>query len=360
MLVSVNFKYLTLFLAAIAIYLLWMDVGFYLELQKMAPRSPNIPEAPKLNISTPYIYSPFSPITVKLMMLPPTIQFIDEPLAYLTVHYTAIASYISPNAMSLIGVGVAAFAAKFFVKDELRYRQFGVFLFKIRDYIDGLDGSIYRERSNSHAIGHVANPSSFGWAVDGVCDGFGDILRFIAFGLVMHKMFGNGKISGSSYQLMDCEANIICTPRGSESGILKRFFFRLYQFWLNYRKPIIIMMCISLQSLVSSILWNYFMINYHTVLETDQYAGDVNYREVVRTQNEILKSSPMWMVCYFWRLVNPQNMTQLQLLAILYGKEVDFLLSIQLLGFLPPVIVGLGSYMHLQIAVHAVRNAAFL
>ena len=101
------------------------------------------------------------------------------------------------------------------------------------------------------------------------------------------------------------------------------------------------------------------MISYHTVLETDQYAGDINYREIVKTQSDILKSSPMWMVCYFWRLVNPQNMTQLQLLAILYGKEVDFLLSIQLLGFLLPIIVGMGSYMHLQIAVHAVRAAAF-
>ena len=101
------------------------------------------------------------------------------------------------------------------------------------------------------------------------------------------------------------------------------------------------------------------MINYHRVLETDQFAGDINFREVVNTQNDILKSSPMWMVCYFWRLVNPQNLTQLQLLAILYGKEADLLLSIQLLGFLPPVIVGLCSYVHLQLAVSAVRNAAF-
>ena len=85
--------------------------------------------------------------------------------------------------------------------------------FQLRDYIDALDGSIYRERSHSHAIGHVANPSSFGWAVDGVCDGFGDILRFIAFGLVLHKMFGNGKISSSGYQLMDIETNIICPSR---------------------------------------------------------------------------------------------------------------------------------------------------
>ena len=195
--------------------------------------------------------------------------------------------------------------------------------------------------------------------MDGVCDGFGDILRFVAFGLVLHKMFGNGKISGSSYQLLDIEANIICSSKGGEAAIRKGCLSRLYQFWLNYRRPVIIMMCISLQSFLSSIFWNYFMINYHRVLETDQYAGDINFREVVNKQNDILKSSPMWMVCYFWRLVNPQNLTQLQLLAILYGKEADLLLSIQLLGFLPPVIVGLCSYVHLQLAVSAVRNAAF-
>ena len=48
------------------------------------------------------------------------------------MYYTNIASYISPNAMSLIGVVFAVFAARFFVKDELRYRQFGVLLFKVR------------------------------------------------------------------------------------------------------------------------------------------------------------------------------------------------------------------------------------
>ena len=71
---TVNFKYLTLFLISVAIYLLWMEVGFYLELQKMGPRIPNDPSAPKLNISTPFVYSPFHPITVKLLMLSATIQ----------------------------------------------------------------------------------------------------------------------------------------------------------------------------------------------------------------------------------------------------------------------------------------------
>ena len=111
------------------------------------------------------------------------------------------------------------------------------------------------------------------------------------------------------------------------------------------------------------------MINYHRVLETDQYWGDVNYLGVVEAQGSILRSSSMWMVsesafftievtqcsicnscdvslsmverckylklvvmrickhnitlwfptkspfwqvCYFWRLVNPQMITQVQ------------------------------------------------
>ena len=128
MILTVNFKCLTLLLVAVAIYLLWMDVGFYLEVQQLPVRvSSNISDAE----TQEFVYSPFGPITVKLMMVSATIQFIDEPLAYLTVYYTRVADYFSPNAISLIGVLVAAIAAKFFAKEELKYRQFGVLLFKV-------------------------------------------------------------------------------------------------------------------------------------------------------------------------------------------------------------------------------------
>ena len=71
---SVNFKYLTLFLAALAIYLLWMDVGFYLEVQKLSPVSYEDDYLANYNQNSSYIYSPFHPITVKLLMLPPFTQ----------------------------------------------------------------------------------------------------------------------------------------------------------------------------------------------------------------------------------------------------------------------------------------------
>ena len=58
---------LSLLLLSIAIYLMWMDVTFYLELQKLPVRNPNL-------TVTSYAYSPFSPITVKQLMLLNVVQ----------------------------------------------------------------------------------------------------------------------------------------------------------------------------------------------------------------------------------------------------------------------------------------------
>ena len=80
------------------------------------------------------------------------------------------------------------------------------------------------------------------------------------------------------------------------------------------------MLCVGLQFLLSSFLWNHFMFHYHILLETDILG---NSTVVLVTQNQILKSSSMWIVSYFWRLVNPQTMTQYQLLALLYSRECE-------------------------------------
>ena len=47
---------------------MWMDVTFYLELQKLPVRQPNVTGV------TSYVYSPFSPITVKQLMLLNVVQ----------------------------------------------------------------------------------------------------------------------------------------------------------------------------------------------------------------------------------------------------------------------------------------------
>jgi len=363
---SLNYKYLTLCLVALGIYLLWMDVGLYLELQKFPARTPGNLQALISNRTTPspYVFSPFCPMTVKLLMLPATIQYVDEPLAYLTVHHTRIAEYMSPNQMSYLGVIVALVSAKFLAHSDIRYRHLGVLLFKVRDYIDGLDGSIARERSHSHRMGHIANPESSGWMVDGICDGMGDFFRFVAFIVTLHRVLNSGgKVTqnvGTSYTLLDIDTVNMCPVSiGKDNGTIRIWVEKFYRWWLTYRSAIIVMTCVGLQSLFSSVIWNYFMINYHRVLETDQYWGDINYKGVVDTQAGILRSSSLWIVCYFWRLVNPLMITQIQLLAVLYGREVELLLAVPLIGYLPAAVVGLGSYLHLQLAEDAVRTAAY-
>ena len=95
--------------------------------------------------------------------------------------------------------------------------------------------------------------------------------------------------------------------------------------WFEYKKPFLIMLCVALQYLLSSLLWNYFILQYHILLETDALTrsglADINKSSILITQNQILKSPSMLMVFYFWRLINPQTMTQYQLLAFLYSKE---------------------------------------
>jgi hypothetical protein len=37
-------------------------------------------------------------------------------------------------------------------------------------------------------LGHVANPMSLGWLVDGTCDGLADVIRFLAFAGYLQKV----------------------------------------------------------------------------------------------------------------------------------------------------------------------------
>ena len=99
---------------------------------------------------------------------------------------------------------------------------------------------------------------------------------------------------------------------------------RISQFWTQYKKPIFVMLYVAIQFLLSSLLWNYFMFKYHVLLETDKFAGEQNLQSVRVTQNEILKSSSMWMVSYFWRLVNPQTMTQAEMTRGIMGGNYQF------------------------------------
>ena len=74
-----------------------MDVTFYLELQKLPVREPNVSRV------TSYVYSPFSPITVKQLMLLNVVQVGEDisPGEGLILISTLLSSLTSPWPTSL-------------------------------------------------------------------------------------------------------------------------------------------------------------------------------------------------------------------------------------------------------------------
>lgn len=146
----VTCSYLTLFLVSVGVYIIWMDVALYVNLQQVPPKTPS--DYKLLNVTEEFSYSPFYPITMKLLMEGPTIQYIDEPLAHLTVNKTSIHKFLSADVVSIIGVVFALAAARLIFSESLKVQQLGVLLFKIRDYMDGLDGVVARERRHDFAF----------------------------------------------------------------------------------------------------------------------------------------------------------------------------------------------------------------
>jgi hypothetical protein len=61
--ISLNTKCLTVFLGVVLIYLIWMDICLYMELLNLPIR------LPAENLTTTYTFSPFHPMTVKLLMV---------------------------------------------------------------------------------------------------------------------------------------------------------------------------------------------------------------------------------------------------------------------------------------------------
>ena len=48
---------------------------------------------------------------------------------------------------------------------------------------------VYLSPKNLHQFGQVAAPDHFGWMMDGICDGLADVFRFVAFAVVLQRLF---------------------------------------------------------------------------------------------------------------------------------------------------------------------------
>lgn len=350
---SPNVNILNTVLVSLAVYFIWMDFGLFVNLSQLPPRQPSKPSKPSLigngslraHREQQVQYSPFHPMTIKLLLQGPTTHYLDTPMGFWTVHYTPVSQYLSANAVSILGVFCAAIAAKCISTPNLKIRQLGVIVFKVRDYLDALDGFVARQ--NKHEDKMVPEPGTSGYLFDGACDALGDIFLLLAICHYVYRCspeFGMSKLPTSSSSSSSSSTSLASSTKES--------LITMTMSWINPILPTVFL--VGMQALVSSLMWNYFMFNYHVLLDSDTF---VSSQAQLLMQNYVFKSSGLWMVAYCWRMFNPHSLTQIILLSVLYNRSFEYMTSVKHIGFAVIFAVSLTSHLYYQYAYYVVINA---
>ncbi|CAL8104953.1 unnamed protein product [Orchesella dallaii] len=166
--------------------------------------------------------SPFCVLDVKSLLLSPMDFYINKPVAILLNRALCLDSVLSANFVSFSHIMFSLASVRFLAHDSLWFRRLGVLLFLLRNLFDSLDGVIARADAeklrihdpygksqvpqefklpwtmmkpenimmpdqllpNSESLG---NSFTFGYFIDGICDGIGCLMLMTACFLYLQR-----------------------------------------------------------------------------------------------------------------------------------------------------------------------------
>jgi len=264
-------------LAGLFIYFAWLDIALF------------------ISIHYPGVAIMSSSISVKSIMLPPTVHYMDDPISEWLELHLSLSLFFSPNFVSLIGVLFGLASAWLVTKGTRSYILGAVFLYKVRDLCDALDGVL------AHGVGavRVPTPGTTGYYVDGWCDVASETAFILATGYLLERT------KNSQYQ------KSIITP-GKMGRWLDPVINHPIMCKLLYpiSMPIFFL---GVQSIISAVFWNWTTTQLHILLETGSSG-------VTEEQITLFKSSTCWLVMFFWRLLNPHMLNQALLVSFLVDR----------------------------------------
>ncbi len=328
---------LTLILVTVAIYLAWMDMALFINLQQLPPLEKRL--APQDKDSP---FSPFDNISIKLLMMCPILHYIDLPIAMWIQDALIVSNYLTANAVSYIGVCCGLVAARLFMCDSYKIRLLGFAFYRLRDLADALDGIVARAYMNEHMM--KVKPGTWGYAIDGICDGIADVAVIFASGYYLLKSVSNCK-DATTYSKLE---------QGDNGTKPASFWLRLKSLKMQWFMPIAFKTVLfAITFGCCSGVWNYFMYNYSTLFDTTLIAQTEHQQNM---QLAVLKTPIMWLVIIIWRWLNAVSMIQYFVIAILYNKVEEFLNFMKQHGPIIVLTASLISYLHYTYALYKIND----
>ncbi|EDO41207.1 predicted protein [Nematostella vectensis] len=272
--------------------------------------------------------------SIKLRMQDHTSHYINLPLMELAEDKLGISNIpgVTPNLISGTHLFCAIVAAKCMTSGQLGMRRFGVALYELRYQLDILDGVVYRAQANKRNS-YASGFGSIGYLVDAFTDFCGGILLALSCALFLSRYPPLKRVKTRIYG--DQELGRKSSLMYGE-GEVDKFVH------LSRRTVMVKMFLVTLQIVLRSALWDYFLRNYHDLLERR------NPQIPQFMQEEVLDYRSTWLVMWFWKLSSADAALQFTLLAVLFDKLWMWVQLLNYIGWIQLVIVALISQMHLM------------
>ena len=162
---------LYLLLGLTILYFSWRDLQLYINIQHSWSCTNNSSASP-----------PASSLSVKYLLQPPTIHYVELPLSEMLERSLSLSHFISPNSVSLTGLLLGQLSALLIARGG-RLVVVGVLVYKVRDLLDSLDGVLARGLGTSM----VPTPGTGGYYLDGWCDILSESALIYSVALLIHR-----------------------------------------------------------------------------------------------------------------------------------------------------------------------------
>ncbi|XP_054717657.1 ceramide phosphoethanolamine synthase-like [Uloborus diversus] len=325
-------------------YFLWMDVALFYHVHEQRPRTTPSSDATPPSSSIPsatQLISPFTGLSVKMMMMDPVNNYIFTPAAHIfneVTNFSHVFYFVTPNMVSFLGLMFALGAGKCMAMDSRPFHLLALFLFQMRTFFDALDGIVARTRMGM--IQHVSLRNTSGYVVDGVADAIGFAAFLIGCFQVLRSSMAKHKyyLPVSAHEVCrECKEGVAlpvlssnCTSVPATNG------------GAGQRRVFLVVLCFGLQLAVGAFFWDHYINAYHNLLES---SAPTDAQTIA--QSEVLKSSITWVLMWFWRMSNAHTFIQMLLFAIYINKMWEFLCWIQFVGFVQVFTLAFFTEMHL-------------
>lgn len=305
--------YIVLFI--VAIYFLVMDIILYVTLQNSVLCEKNNG-----------MYSPFRPLTVKLLMTDPldhwitspVMEFFDELTGFSGVFY-----FITPNMISIFHMCLTILSGKLVSSPSLHTRRIAVLVFQVHGLLDTLDGIVYRARAGKVHL-FQSHRSTIGYVIDGACDTIGGTALCIGLAVNLCRNPPSKRqqntLPWTKTDLLLDSPNGATTTTEKQNGHVSKFtaFFRCFSF--------------GMQLLLAAAIWDKSVARLSAILQVP-----VKDSSLAALQVDLLHSTSTSVIFLLWRYSSAIALLQMVLFAIFIDKVWEFLTFILYIGW--PVLI---------------------